>query len=44
MDAMRKQSPIDVVSLVVNGRPTADAVNLATIAAGRPVVLHLFTG
>ena len=39
--------PIDSVQLVrpyPDARPTKDALPLSAIAAGRPMVLHLFTG
>jgi hypothetical protein len=39
--------PIDSVQLVrpyPDARPTKDALPLSAIAAGRPTVLHLFTG
>lgn len=45
---MAKQAPpIDTVFLVKpypDARPTKDALPLSAISAGRPTVLHLFTG
>lgn len=44
---MAKASPIDFVNIVTpypEARPTNEKLAVAAIAAGRPTVLHLFTG